>query len=179
MFRKSHTFILLSAIFLALFVAFMLPAVALAQPDPGSLETSPGGNPIVPLDFFEAALFTILTTAGGIAWGLFANAPVTEPIVQVIKYFVLLLPEWPLIKIIRNAPSNHIVMGVSGVLTLLSAAAAYFGFQLQFANALDVIRAIAAIIATLLAGHVGANGIFGFLNKRNVPLFGSARTPHQ
>lgn len=175
---RKMSLILVCAL-VALFVALALPMAALAQPDPGNLETTPGGNPIVPLEFIEAILLTVLTTAGAAAWGLFANAPVTEPVVQVIKYIVLLLPEWPLIQIIRNAPTNHIVMAVSVVLTGLSGAAAYLGFQLEFANALDVIRAVAAIIVTLIGTQIGANGIFDFVNKRNVPLLGAARTPHQ
>lgn len=172
--RKS-TLILFSALLVALFVA----AVPVFAQDTGSLETTPGGNPIVPLEFLEAILLTILTTAGAAAWGLFANAPVTQPIVQIVKYLVVLLPEWPVIKIVRNAPTNHIVMGVSVVMTVIAGAAAYLGFELEFANALDVVRAVAAIIVTLIGTQVGANGIFDFVNQRHVPLLGAARTPHQ
>lgn len=175
--RKS--FILFSAIFVALFVAFMLPMAALAQPDPGGLETTPGGNPIVTLPFFEAAIMTILTAVGSLAWGLFANAPVTEPVVQVLKWFFRILPDVPIIRILRDAPANHVTMGVSLVLTALAGTAAYFGLELDFGKALDVIRIIAGAIVMLLSTQIGANGIFNFVSKRNVPLFGWSRSAHQ
>lgn len=179
MFRKSHTPFVLCAIFLALFLAFMLPAVVLAQPDPGSLETTPGGNPVVTLPFFEEVVTTVLTVIGAAALGLFGNAPVTEPLVQALKWFFSKLPDVPLLRILKGAPANHVTMGVSLVLTVLAGIAAYFGLELDFANYLDMIKIIAGAIVALITTQAGANTVYDFVAKRNMPLIGWSRSPHQ
>lgn len=118
-------------------------------------------------------LVTVFVTT--IFWFLLSNAeaPITTVIVNFFKAVFQFAPwEW-----LRNLPAKWIVVGISGLVTIVGLAATRFGFDGQLNNLFEWLMITLPPLTNFITVIAGSMGFYKLFNAMGLPLFGYQRTP--
>lgn len=109
-----------------------------------------------------AAIGAIL--AGGLA------APVTQPIVNVLKYILKLVGQENLIS------GNGLSLLVAAVVSFAIWLSRHFGVELQATNVMDWLTVALPIVLSGLSMFLSQKGMFALSQRFEIPVFGYTRS---